>query len=145
MMPEAVLPDIDTSVLVMRTHRSATSITQAQGLTRYYPVSGCLLAAETTESFVQSKMPKPGRIKCLRTIISSTVGGTGQSFTCRVRKNGSNTALTTVHQSGETGTKESTTVVTFVAGDLISIEGATSLSTGNVNPVAHELYVEFDS
>lgn len=135
---------INRLINVFRTHR-ATTAAQGQALTRYYPINGCLLATETTESFVQTKMPRAGRILYLKTIISNTIGGTGQSFTCTVRKNGVDTALATVHASGETGIKESTTVVTFAAGDLISIVGVTSATTGNVNPVAHEVHVEFRS
>lgn len=136
---------VNHQVCVFRSHRSTTTVVQAQNLTRYYPLSGSLLALETDESLVQTKMPRAGRIISLRSIISNTVGGSGQTFTCTIRKNRTDTSLATVHNSGDTGIKEATGDVSFSAGDLISIGVVTSATTGNVNPVAHEVVVEFKS
>lgn len=110
--------------------RGAGITGQSQNLTRYLTIEGSLLP-ETDESLVQKKIRGTGKITFLRATITP-VGGSGQTYTLRLRKNGVDTALSLVWNSGEGGEKEITGEVDLLPTDKWSLISITSATSGTV-------------
>lgn len=87
---------------------------------------------EVTEANAQSVMSSSGTIKKLYVKTLTTVGGSGQTSTFTVRKNGVDTAITCQISSGASSANDIAHSVSYVAGDLVCTKVVNSATTGTV-------------
>lgn len=109
---------------------SVPEVQVAQSLTRY--VGFGVSAASSSESDVQWPMANSGSFNGFSIKTLANVGGSSQSATYTVRKNGTDQALTCTISSGASTATDSAHSFSYVAGDLISIKIVTTSTSGTV-------------
>lgn len=100
---------------------------QVQASTAYHMYS----AQSGTEANSQVVVPLAMTLTALYVMVDA-VGGAGQSATFTLRKNGVDTAITCVINTGSTTANDTAHSVAYAAGDLISMKCVTSATTGTV-------------